>query len=208
MSINAPANTVVVFDFETTGMSPQRGDRSIEIGAVKLIDGKVVERFDRLMNPGIPIPWFIQNLTGISQAMLRDTAKNHQVMSDFFEFSKGFNLVAHNAAFDAKFLHAEFARLRKRFSGEIGCSLLGARRLVANAPSYKLASLIEYLCLPKATQYHRAYADAEACAHVWLYILRMLRQKHGVNNLTFGQLQQLNQLPKAKTSGLIRSWLA
>ena len=72
---SSPANTLVVFDFETTGMSPDSGDRSIEVGAVKLVDGVVVAQFSQLMNPGIGIPLFIQNLTGINQAMVREAPK-------------------------------------------------------------------------------------------------------------------------------------
>ncbi|HRH77802.1 MAG TPA: exonuclease domain-containing protein [Cellvibrionaceae bacterium] len=203
---SSPANTLVVFDFETTGMSPDSGDRSIEVGAVKLVDGVVVAQFSQLMNPGIGIPLFIQNLTGISNAMVRSAPKNQQVMAEFFAFVEGFNLVAHNAAFDAKFLHAEFKRIKKSFAGGIGCSLLAARRVLTGAPSYKLGELIEHFKLPRAAQYHRALADAEACAHVWLKVLSSLEEDHGVTGLSFGHLQALSQKPKQQVQRLIKSW--
>lgn len=201
-----PANTVVVFDFETTGMSPDRGDRSIEVGAVKLVNGQVVGEFSQLMNPGISIPLFIQNLTGISNGMLRDAPGNREVMVEFFTFIDGFNLVAHNAAFDVKFLHAEFKRVQKRFTGGIGCSLLSARRVLPGAPSYRLGDLVEYYQLPKAAQYHRALADAQACGNLWLKVLERIKLDFGADNLTFTQLQKLNQQPRPKVQRLIESW--
>ncbi|MEY4590791.1 MAG: hypothetical protein RL497_2867 [Pseudomonadota bacterium] len=206
MLLSCPANTLVVFDFETTGMSPDMGDRSIEVGAVKLIDGEIVGEFSCLMNPGIAIPLFIQSLTGISNAMLRDAPKNQQVMADFYDFVAGFNLVAHNAAFDAKFLHAEFKRIKKHFEGGIGCSLLAARRVLTGAPSYKLGELVAHFNLPKAAQYHRALADAQACSHLWLRVLQQIKQDYGVADLTFGQLQTLNQQAKPRVQRLIKSW--
>lgn len=206
MLLSSPANTLVVFDFETTGMSPDSGDRSIEVGALKLVDGVVVGEFSQLMNPGIGIPLFIQNLTGISNAMVRSAPKNQQVMAEFFEFIEGFNLVAHNAAFDAKFLHAEFKRIKKSYTGGIGCSLLAARRVLLGAPSYKLGELIAHFQLPKAAHYHRALADAQACAHVWLKVLHALGEEHGAAGLSFGQLQSLSQKPKAQVPKLIKSW--
>ncbi|HEY6527646.1 MAG TPA: 3'-5' exonuclease [Cellvibrionaceae bacterium] len=206
MLLSSPADTLVVFDFETTGMSPDNGDRSIEIGAVKLVAGRVVDEFSQLMNPGIAIPLFIQSLTGISHPMLRNARENHEVMADFYGFVDGFNLVAHNAAFDAKFLHAEFKRIKKYFAGGIGCSLLASRRVLTGAPSYKLGELIAHFNLPKAKQYHRALADAQACAHLWLRVLQQLEQQHGVKQLTFGHLQTLNQQPKPRVQRLINSW--
>ncbi len=206
MLSSSPANTLVVFDFETTGMSPDSGDRSIEVGAVKLVDGIVVDEFSQLMNPGIGIPLFIQNLTGISNSMLRTAPKNQQVMAEFFAFVDGFNLVAHNASFDAKFLHAEFKRIKQSFSGGIGCSLLAARRVLLGAPSYKLGELISHFKLPQAGQYHRALADAQACGHVWLKVLHALEEEHGLGGLSFGQLQALSQKPKPQVHKLIKSW--
>ena len=69
--IDSCADTVVVLDFETTGLSPDYGDRAIEIGAVKLVDGVLVDRFQQLMNPGQRISSFIENYTGITNSMLK-----------------------------------------------------------------------------------------------------------------------------------------
>ena len=143
-----PADTLIVFDFETTGLSPDLGDRSIEIGAVLIEGGKITQRFQQLMNPGTPIPVFIENLTGITNRMVGEARKNKDVMSDFFEFITNQNLVAHNASFDARFLRAELKRIKKSFTGEMACSLLASRRLFQQAPNHQLATLAEYKNLP------------------------------------------------------------
>ena len=92
-----PADSLIVFDFETTGLSPDMGDRSIEIGAVLIENGKITDRFQQLMNPGVRIPLFIENLTGITNGMVKEARNNTEVMSDFYDFITGRNLVAHNA---------------------------------------------------------------------------------------------------------------
>lgn len=81
-----PANTVVVLDFETTGLSPNMGDRAIEIGAVKLVDGVKVGSFQQLMNPGFPVSPFISSFTGITNSMLSHAPKAKKVMQEFAEF--------------------------------------------------------------------------------------------------------------------------
>lgn len=85
MSI-ASANTVVVLDFETTGLSPGQGDRAIEIGAVRIKDGHISERFSALMNPGFNVSSFIEQYTGISNAMLKQAPPCNEVMADFVDF--------------------------------------------------------------------------------------------------------------------------
>ena len=92
----SPANSVVVLDFETTGLSPNMGDRAIEIGAVKLINGQVVDTFQQLMNPGFRVSSFIERYTGISNNMLRNVPSCAEVMSEFASFVGDSNMVAHN----------------------------------------------------------------------------------------------------------------
>ncbi len=198
-----PADTLIVFDFETTGLSPDMGDRSIEIGAVLIEHGQITQRFQELMNPSIRIPIFIENLTGITNRMVSEARKNSEVMQAFFEFSHGHNLVAHNAAFDERFLRAEFKRIKKTFKGGIACSLLASRRLLQQAPNHQLATLAEYKNLPSDGVYHRALADAEVTAHLWLSLLAELRDSHGVNTPSFALMAQLCKTPKHQ----IRKWL-
>ncbi len=191
-----PADQLVVFDFETTGLSPDMGDRSIEIGAVLIENGKITDRFQQLMNPGVRIPLFIENLTGITNAMVKESRHNAEVMSDFYDFIAGRNLVAHNASFDERFLRAEFRRIKKYCTSGIACSLLAARRIFQQAPNHQLATLAQYKNLPSDGVYHRALADAEVTAHLWLSLLAELREQHELDQLSFGFMHTLTKTPK------------
>ena len=101
--------TIVVLDFETTGISPDYGDRAIEIGAVKVRGGEILERFQSLMNPGVRVSQFIENYTGITNQMVQDAPDAAEVMRAFADFIGDKPLVAHNASFDRRFLNTEFA---------------------------------------------------------------------------------------------------
>lgn len=191
-----PANHLVVFDFETTGLSPDMGDRAIEIGAVLIENGKITDRFQQLMNPGVRIPLFIENLTGITNAMVKESRRNAEVMSQFYDFIAGHNLVAHNASFDERFLRAEFRRIKKYCASGIACSLLAARRIFQQAPNHQLMTLAQYKNLPSAGVYHRALADAEVTAHLWLSLLDELRERHELHAPSFGFMHTLTKTPK------------
>lgn len=193
---NLPADQLVVFDFETTGLSPDMGDRAIEIGAVLIENGRITDRFQQLMNPGVRISLFIENLTGITNAMVKESRTNAEVMKDFYNFIAGRNLVAHNASFDERFLRAEFRRIKKSCAFGIACSLLAARRIFQNAPNHQLATLAHYKNLPSDGIYHRALADAEVTAHLWLSLLAELREQHELDEITFGFMQTLTKTPK------------
>lgn len=199
------ADTLIVFDFETTGLSPDMGDRSIEIGAVLIENGQITQRFQQLMNPSIRIPVFIENLTGITNRMVSEARKNNEVMAEFFEFIHCHNLVAHNASFDERFLRAEFKRIKKTFNGGIACSLLASRRLFQQAPNHQLATLAEYKNLPSSGVYHRALADAEVTAHLWLSLLTELRENHGLNSPSFALMAQLCKTPKHHIHKLLQA---
>lgn len=191
-----PADSLIVFDFETTGLSPDMGDRAIEIGAVLIENGKITDRFQQIMNPGVRIPLFIENLTGITNAMVKNARDNAAVMAEFYDFIAGHNLVAHNASFDERFLRAELRRIKKYYSSGIACSLLAARRIFQSAPNHQLATLAQYKNLPSDGIYHRALADAEVTAHLWLSLLDELREQHELNELTFGFMHRLTKTPK------------
>lgn len=191
-----PADHLVVFDFETTGLSPDMGDRAIEIGAVLIENGKITDRFQQLMNPGIRIPLFIENLTGITNGMVKTERNNAEVMRDFFDFIEGRNLVAHNASFDERFLRAEFRRIKKTCVAGIACSLLAARRIFQSAPNHQLATLAQYKNLPSDGVYHRALADAEVTAHLWMSLLHELHEQHELVGVSFGFMHNLTKTPK------------
>lgn len=178
------------------------GDRSIEIGAVLIENGQITQRFQQIMNPGIRIPLFIENLTGITNSMVREARNNNEVMQDFFEFIDGHNLVAHNASFDERFLRAEFKRIKKSFNGGIACSLLASRRIFQQAPNHQLITLAEYKNLPSEGIYHRALADAEVTAHLWLSLLEELRNRYELTSPSFAFMAQLCKTPKHQLSRL------
>ena len=197
------ADTVVILDFETTGLSPDGGDRAIEIGAVKLENGRVTGRFQELMNPGRRVSGFIESYTGISNAMLADAADNAQVMARFADFIGDFNLVAHNASFDKRFLDAELARIGRRYPGRFVCSMLLARRLFQAAPDYKLGTLVRYANIPVDGVFHRALYDSEMTAKLWLALLAELSSRCTLDAIGFELLHKISKMPKKSVPGFI-----
>jgi DNA polymerase-3 subunit epsilon len=198
-----PANSLIVLDFETTGLSPNQGDRAIEIGAVKLENGKIVDRFQRLMNPGFRVSGFIENYTGITNTMLTTADDCATVMNEFADFIQGSNLVAHNASFDKRFLDAELELIDRDYDGEFACSLLISRRLTQEAPSHKLGDLVRYHDIENDGVFHRALADAEVTASLWLVHLACLEQQFSVTNPDFALMSKISKTPKAKVSMLL-----
>ena len=196
--INAkrPADTVVVLDFETTGLSPNQGDRAIEIGAVLLEQGRVTDRFQQLMCPGFRISRFIEDYTGITNGMLADAAPCGRVMAEFADFIGDHNLVAHNASFDRRFLDAELSLIRRNYSGAFVCSMLVARRLYQDAPNHKLGSLVALKNIPNDGVFHRALADSEMTAKLWLMMLHDIGARYGMSSVSFQLMGQISRKPK------------
>ncbi|SEG68640.1 3'-5' exonuclease [Vibrio hangzhouensis] len=194
------ANSVVVLDFETTGLSPTQGDRAIEIGAVRLEDGAVVDRFQSLMNPGFRVSGFIEGYTGINNAMLAEAPSCQDVMTDFAQFISGSNLVAHNASFDKRFLDAELALIDRDYQGEFACSLLVSRRLNQETKSHKLGDLVKYHQIENDGVFHRALADAEVTASLWLLLVQSLTSQYNIEHPTFELMQKLSKQPKASVA--------
>ncbi len=189
---------VAVIDFETTGLSPAQGDRATEIAAVILEDGKVVDRYQSLMNAGVRIPSFIESLTGISNAMIRSAPSAAVVMREVSDFIGDIPLVAHNASFDCKFWDAELARIKQNRRQEFACSMLLSRRLLPQAPSHKLGDLIAYANLPVAGRAHRALADAEMAASLLVHLEQELSCRFKVGNVSHELLRKIQVAPKAK----------
>lgn len=197
------ADTVIVLDFETTGMSPDQGDRAIEVGAVKLQQGEIVDRFQGLMNPGMPVSPFIEGLTGISNDMLSGAPSCEVVMQAFADFIGDFDLVAHNASFDRRFLDAELAAIDRSYSGEFACSMLAARRIYPQAPNHKLGTLVEYKCISNDGTFHRALADAEMTTGLWLGMLSDITLQHRMEQIPFNVMQQLARVPAAAAAAFL-----
>ena len=196
-------DTVAVIDFETTGISPAMGDRATEVAVVIVADGKIIDRYQSLMNTGAYIPAFIEELTGISNAMIRKAPPADEVMSELAEFVRDVPLVAHNATFDSKFLDAEWSRIGKLRQQKFACSMLLARRIYPAAPNHKLGTLVSHLALPSAARHHRALADAEMTAHLWVRMVLDLRQQYGLSVVPHELLCSLQKVPKAKFAGYI-----
>ena len=157
---------IAVIDFETTGGSPALGDRATEVAIVILEDGRPVERFQSLMNAGRPIPAFISQLTGITNAMVTAAPPAGQVMREAARFVGELPMAAHNAAFDRRFWQAELALAGLAAPHPFICTVMLSRRLYPDAPSHRLGDLASYHRLPSTGQAHRALADAEMAAHL------------------------------------------
>jgi len=202
----ASADTAVIFDFETSGLSPNYGDRAIEIGAVRIKSGKVVDRFQQLMNPGFRISGFIESYTGISNELLKDAPACEEVMEAFADFIGEDNLVAHNASFDKRFLEAELERVGIHFRGNIACSMLLARRIYQRAPNHKLGTLVAYRNIQAEDVFHRALADSEMTSRLWLKMIEDLQSQYLLPELSFATMQKLSRTPKSKVHSFLSSF--
>ncbi|MCF4996450.1 3'-5' exonuclease [Pseudomonas syringae] len=191
---------IAVIDFETTGLSPNSSCRATEIAVVMLENGRIVERYQSLMNTGVRVPAFIEQLTGISNAMLRTAPPAEWVMNEVNEFVGCTPLLAHNASFDQKFWDFELGRIKRTRLQNFACSLLLARRLMPAAPNHKLGTLTTFARLPHTGQAHRAMADAEMAANLMAHLAGELRQKHGVRELNHDLLCKLQKVPAAKVA--------
>jgi DNA polymerase-3 subunit epsilon len=156
----------------------------------------VTDRFQHLMNPGFRINAFIEHYTGITNQMLREATGCADVMSRFSDFMGDHNLVAHHAAFDQRFLDAEFQGIRRSYSGAFVCSMLVARRLYQDAPNHKLGSLVHFKKIPTDGVFHRALADSELTAKLWLMMLEDIRNHYEMSSISFQLMQQLSRKPK------------
>lgn len=197
-------DTVAVIDFETTGMSPVMGDRATEVAVVIVAGGVIVDQYQSLMNTGAYIPAFIEELTGISNDMLRNAPPAAKVMSELAKFVGNMPLVAHNASFDCKFLDAEWARIGHSRQQKFACSMLLARRIYPAALNHKLGTLVRHLELPSAARHHRALADAEMTAHLWVRIVSDIKHQHTLSAVTHDFLCTLQKVPKGKISEFVR----
>ncbi len=195
--------TVVVIDFETTGISPGSGARATEIAAVLLRDGQVVDRYQSLMNAGAWVPAFIEQLTGISNEMVRRAPPAADVMREVADFVGSYPLVAHNASFDRKFWDSELARIGRTRVQEFACTMLLARRLYPQAPNHKLGTLVQFAGLPVAGRFHRAMADAEMAASLLLKLSEALTRQFRLGAVTHELLRSIQRAPRHALGGCV-----
>ena len=165
----------VVFDIETTGFSPVN-NKIIEIGAVKIQQGEITDRFSVFVNPGVPIPFEIEKLTSINDSMVMDAPPIEVILPQFLDFCQDAVLVAHNANFDMSFImeNAKKQGLLRKFTF---VDTLGiARVLLTHQAKHTLDAVAKTLSI-SLENHHRAVDDAECTAHIFLKFSAMLRER-------------------------------
>ncbi|MBM3107322.1 3'-5' exonuclease [Pseudomonas sp. V1] len=196
---------IAVIDFETTGISPGANCRATEVAVVMLERGRIVERYQSLMNAGLPVPAFVAGLTGITTAMLRTAPPIARVMNEVAEFVGNTPMLAHNASFDQKFWEYELTQVGRRSSQRFACSMLLARRLMPAAPNHKLGTLTRWAGLPDTGTAHRAMADAEMAANLAQHLAGQLREQ-GVNAVSHQLFCSLQKVPAAKIAEALKTY--
>ena len=180
-------DTCVVFDIETTGFGSVN-DQIIEIGAVKVVNGQIVDKYSTFINPDIPIPYHITQLTSITDDMVMDSPKIDVILPEFLEFCGDAVLVAHNASFDVGFINkkAEFLGIETDFTVVDTVGI--ARLLLPHLSRFKLNVVAKELGI-SLENHHRAVDDAGATAEIFVKFIEMLEEK-GVTTLE--ELEAMN----------------
>lgn len=164
----------VVFDLETTGAKAPPC-RITEIGAFRVKNGKITDEFQTLVNPQMPIPQFITELTGISDEMVKDAPRFADVINGFLDFIGDSVLVAHNAPFDMRFLNHEIGLVYEdyRLMNPCLCTVQLSRKLLPHVENHKLKTVANYYSV-SLINHHRASADAYATAEIFVNLLTQL----------------------------------
>ena len=172
----------ICFDLETTGLSAQN-DRITEIGAVRLHNGEITDRFDIFVDPERPIPEKITQLTSITNEMVAGAPKEAEALEQFFQFcGEDAVLVAHNASFDASFVRAALQRQGKPFENTYIDTVTMARSLLPDLKKATLDSVANYLKL-KPFHHHRAEDDAAVLGDIFLNFLERLKHDHNIHRV-------------------------
>lgn len=171
-------DSLVFLDVETTGTSSRLG-RVIEIGAIKVVNGEVVDRFETFIDPEEPLSPFITALTGIRDQDLVSAPTFLGVMEDLEKFLEGSVFVAHNAAFDYAFIREEYKRLGVPFAMPRLCTVRLSRTLYPEERKHSLSALIERFSI-SCVRRHRAMDDAQALVEFW----KLAEQQHGSKKLS------------------------
>lgn len=172
--------TYVVFDLETTGFSPIV-DKIIEIGAVCVEGGQITKRFSTFVNPQAPIPFKIENLTGINDSMVIDAPLIETVLPEFMDFCDGAVMVAHNAGFDMSFIeqNCELQGIQREFTSVDTVAM--ARFLLPGLNRFKLDTVAKAVGVP-LDNHHRAVDDAACTAEIFVRFVKMLKDR-GIEDL-------------------------
>ncbi len=191
-------DSFVVFDLETTGFSPTE-NKIIEIGAVRVEQGKIVDRFSTFVNPQVPIPYRIEQLTSIGDSMVMDAPTISEILPKFLDFCQGAVMVAHNASFDMSFIEENCRRegLEREFTAVDTVAL--ARVLLSQLNRFKLDTVAKAVGVVNA-HHHRAVDDAECTALIFEKFIKMLEDRgvtdlQGMNALGRSSDSQIKKLP-------------
>ena len=184
----------VVFDIETTGLHNDKNNIT-EIGAVKVVNGQIVDKWSTFVNPCQPIPENIVELTGITDSMVADAPKIEEILGEFFEFCKDCILVAHNAAFDIGFIKKAAERHNFEFNFCYLDTLMLARCMYPELPNFKLDTLTKHLHVI-LENHHRAVDDAKATADVFVKMIEKLREEDKTELKTFNDIFDLRSASK------------
>ena len=188
----------VVVDLEATGakMPP---NRVIELGAYRISQGRIVDKFLTLVNPEIPIPRFVISLTGITNEMVKEAPVFADVAPRWLDFVNDAVLIAHNSPFDTSFLNHEISRVYPghRMVNPHLCTVKLSRRVFPGLNNYRLDTVADHFSIP-ILQRHRAGSDALATAEVFLHLLSRF-QDHGVVDLASARKFQYFNPPERET---------
>ncbi len=196
-------STFVVFDIETTGFSAVN-DRIIEIGAVKVENGVITEKFSEFVNPERPIPFEIEKLTSINDRMVEDAPNISVILPRFMDFCKGSVLVAHNADFDTGFIRHNCEVLGLPYDYTYVDTLGIARSFLEGLKNYKLDTVVEAMGCTLAN-HHRAVDDAGATADVFVRFLERFKKKNirDLDELNTYSAMSVDAIKKLKTYHII-----
>ena len=168
-------DSYVVFDLETTGLSPDK-NKIIEIGAVKVVDGAITERFSTFVNPEVPIPYNIEQLTSIKDDMVLDAPRIEEILPEFMKFCEGTVMVAHNAEFDTGFIRKNCERMGLPFDFTIADTVALARILLPQLNRFKLDTVAKAVGV-SLDHHHRAVDDASCTAEIFVKFIEMLHER-------------------------------
>ena len=191
-------DSYVVFDLETTGFSPNTC-KIIEIGAVKVENGVITERFSEFVNPQVPIPFKIEELTGIRDDMVMGAETIEEILPRFMEFCEGCVMIAHNAEFDMSFIRKNCMDLDIPCDHTVGDTVAMARILLPALHRFKLDTVAKALKI-SLENHHRAVDDAECTAHIFVKFIEMLKERHietlnDLNSLGATSVDTVKKLP-------------
>ena len=188
----------VVFDLETTGFSPDK-NKIIEIGAVKVERGSITERFSTFVNPEVPIPFHIEELTSIRDDMVMDAPKIEEILPQFLEFCEGAIMVAHNAEFDMSFIRKNCERQQLTAEFTVIDTVALARMLLPHLNRFKLDTVAKALGI-SLDHHHRAVDDAACTAEIFVRFIQMLKDRgmqtlDEVNRMGQASAETIKKLP-------------